>query len=288
MLAQIVLILALLLILVGMIMVLLDAFSESFLWGLLVLLLVPVFGPIYSFVKWHKAQARNGFAISLVGLVMMGAGIYGRGAQIIIPGLSLSNQEIVNSLPSASPSSEPLSNEDAAAKIVFEDGVEYDPILSTDKDRFSNEDIEALAPQADKTVKGSQRSKIRKDLLDVADVDFSVGSNVEIIFVDGSNKRGRLIASSEDSISLEEQTSGGMVSFEHNFEKIKSIFILVDPGAAPPPPVMAKQELVVPVTDDGIDNAVADKLAPLEDKLAPPEQEIQAGQYTNNVPPPSE
>ncbi len=42
------------------------------------------------------------------------------------------------------------------------------------------------------------------------------------------------------------------------------------------------------MTDDGIDNAIADKLAPLEDKLALPEQEIQAGQYTNNVPPPSE
>ncbi len=280
MLAQTILILALLLILVGMIMVLLDAFSESFLWGLLVLFFVPIFGPIYSFVKWHKSQARNGFAMSLVGLVMMGAGIYGRGAQIIIPGLSLSNQEIVNSLPSASPSSEPLSNEEAAAKIVFEDGAEYDPILSTDKDRFSNEEIEALAPQVDKTVKGSQRSKIRKVLLDIADIEFSVGSNVEVVFVDGPKKRGRMIASSEDSISLEEQTSGGMVSFEHNFEKIESVFILIDPSAAPLPPVVAKQERVVP-EDDSTKNAGAEKQAPHE-------QEIKAGQYANSVTPPSE
>jgi len=77
MLAQVVLILALLLMLVGMIMVLLDAFKESFLWGLMVLLIPPLFVPIYSFVKWSRSQARNGFAMTLVGLVMAGVGAYG-------------------------------------------------------------------------------------------------------------------------------------------------------------------------------------------------------------------
>lgn len=274
MLAQIVLILALLLILVGMIMVLLDAFSESFIWGLLVLLLVPIFGPIYSFVKWHKDQARNGFAMSLVGVVLVVAGIYGGGVHSI-PGLG--NQEIVKNLPSALPPAEPLSNEEAAAKIEIEDDGEYDPILSTNKDRYSTKEIEPLAPKEDKTVKHAVRTKVRKIPLSIEDVDLSIGSYVEVVFVDGATKRGRLIASAEDSISLEEQKSGGMVSFEHKFEKIKSIVLLIDPSAAPPPPVVKKQD---PVSKPGasVETTVSKELVTPEHEtsITPPTLEQQA------------
>ena len=233
MLAQTVLILALLLILVGLIMVLLDAFSEGFLWGLLVLI-VPIFGPVYCFIKWNKDQARNGFAMSLVGIVMAAAGIYGGGAHGI-PGLA--DQEIVKNLPSALPSSEPLPNEAAAAKITIEDDEAYDPILSTDKDKFSAKEIEPLAPKEDKTVR-SARPKVRKVSLHAEDIELSIGRNVEVVFVDGVKKRGRLIANTENSISLEEQISGGSISFEHKLNNIRSISLLVDPSAAPPPPVV--------------------------------------------------
>lgn len=255
MLAQIVVILALLLILVGLIMVLLDAFSEGLIWGLLVLL-VPITGPVYCFIKWHKDQARNGFAMSLVGLVMVAAGIYGGGVHSI-PGLE--NQEIVKNLPSALPEDEPLSNEEAAANIEIEDEGEYDPILSTNKDRFSTTEIDPLAPKEDKTVKSTGRPKIRKVRLDIADIDFSIGSDIEVIFIDGTKKRGRLIASAEDSISLEEQIVGGSVSFEHNFEKIKSILLLIDPSKAPPPPVVKKQD-PAQESENNIDTAVSDNL----------------------------
>ena len=243
MLAQIALILGLLLILVGMIMVLLDAFSESFFWGLLVLLLVPIFGPIYAFVKWNRSQARNGFAMSLVGIVMSAVGIYGGGASSI-PGLA--DQEIVKNLPSALPSDEPLPNEEEAAsiKIEGEDDEEYDPILSTNENRFSSKEIEPLAPKEDKTVSNVARPKVQKVKLDLADIDSAIGSNVEVVFTDGTIKRGRLIASSEASISLEEQISGGMISFEHSLEKIQSILLLRDPGAVTPPPVAKKQETI--------------------------------------------
>ena len=118
MLSQIVLILALLLLLVGMIMVMFDAFSESSIWGFLVLLLPPMFVPIYSFVKWNKSQARNGFAMALVGIVMAGVGIYG-GGLLSVPGIS--DNEIVNKLPTAKPKDKPLSNEKAAANVKLED-----------------------------------------------------------------------------------------------------------------------------------------------------------------------
>lgn len=236
MLAQIVLILALLLILVGMIMVLLDAFSEGFLWGLLVLL-VPPFAPIYCFIKWKKDQARNGFAISLVGIVMVSVGLYGGGMQSIPV---LSNYEIVKKLPTALPSEEPLSNEKLAAEVEIDEEGNYDPLLSDDKDKYSAQEIGALPPKEDHSVISTGRSKVRKFPLAVEDLELAVDSNIEVIFVDGGVKRGKLIAFTDESISLEEQIGSGFVSFEHNFEKIRSMILLVDPGAAPPPPLVEK------------------------------------------------
>ncbi len=237
MLAQIVLILALLLILAGLIMVLLDAFSEGLIWGLFVLL-IPPFAPVYCFIKWKKDQARNGFAMSLIGVVLVGVGFYGGGLHSI-PGLS--DQEMLKYLPTASPSNEPLPNDKQAADITLGQEGEYDPLLSDDKDKFSSTEISALAPNEDKSVKGSGRAKIRKFSLAVEDLELAVGSVIEVTFNDGDIKRGSLIAYSDESLSLEQQISGGFISYEHKFNTIRSIVLLVDPGATPPPPLVKKQ-----------------------------------------------
>ena len=237
MLAQITLILAFLLILAGMVMVLLDAFSEGFFWGLLVLI-VPPFAPVYCFIKWKKDQARNGFAMSLVGIAMVSVGLYGGGVQSI-PGLS--DYEIVKNLPTALPSEEPLPNEKLAAEVKIDEEGEYDPLLSDDKDKYSVQEIGALPPKEDHSVKSTGRAKVRKFPLAIEDLVLAVDSNIEVRFVDGEIKRGKLIAYTDESISLEEQIGSGFVSFEHNFEKIRSMALLVDPGAAPPPPLVEKQ-----------------------------------------------
>ena len=235
MLAQVVLILALLLILVGMIMVLLDAFSESFFWGLLVLLVPPIFVPIYSFVKWRKSQARNGFAMTLVGLVMAGVGAYGGGLQ----GIPLLDEyEVVSNLPTAGPNEEPLPNEEAAAKVELEDKDSYDPMLSTDKDRFSASEIEPLAPNEDKTVKNVGKSKVRAVNVPIENVSASMGANIEITLNDGEKHTGILVNSTEDSISIEQQAGGGTVSYEYTLDKITSIVRLTRPSATTALPVV--------------------------------------------------
>jgi len=247
MLAQIVLILALLLILAGMIMVLLDAFSEGFLWGLLVLL-VPLFAPAYSFIKWKKDQARNGFALSLVGIAMAIVGLYGGGVQSIPV---LSDYEIVKKLPTSLPSEEPLPNEKLAAEVKLDEESDYDPLLSDNKDKYSAKEIGALPPKEDHSVKSTGRAKVRKFPLAIEDLELAVDTIIEVIFVDGEVKRGKLIAYTEESLSLEEQISGGFVSFEHNFEKIRSTVLLVDPDAAPPPPLVEKRK-DLPETEERI------------------------------------
>lgn len=253
MIAQILLALALILILVGSVMILLDAFSESAFWGILVLLVAPIFGPFFAFVHWYKSRARNGFALSFFGMVLLAAGVYGGGIRSIPV---LADQEIVKNLPSALPSDEPLPNDEAAANIKIDAAVEgeYDPILSTDKERFSANEIDPLAPQQDKTLRGNARPKVRKVPLHGDDIYASIGRNIEVTFTDGSRKSGKLIANAEDSISLEQHVGGGSISFEHKLDKVRSISLLVDPGAAPPAPTVKKKEVLdeaVPVTTPG-------------------------------------
>lgn len=235
MLAQIVVILALLLILVGMIMVLLDAFNESFFWGLMVLLLPPIFVPIYSFVKWNKSQARNGFAMGLVGLVMAGVGVYGGGLQNIP---LLDDNEMVSNLPTATPKNEPLSNEDEAAKVELVDEENYDPMLSTDKDRFASKDIEPLAPEEDKTVKNFGKGKSHAVHIALENISSSMGSNIEITLNDGVKHAGTLVRATEDSISIEQQSSGGTVSYEYSLDKIQSAVRLTRATNTITPPVV--------------------------------------------------
>lgn len=235
MLAQVVLILALLLILVGMIMVLLDAFNESFFWGLMVLLVPPVFVPIYSFVKWNKSQARNGFAMALVGLVTAGVGAYGGGLR----GLPLiSDHELVSNLPTATPKDEPLPNEEEAAKVELDDEDVYDPVLSTDKDRFSADEIEPLAPEEDKTVKNFGKGKSRAVNIPLENISASMGANIEITLNDGAKHSGTLVRATEDSISIEQQTSGGTVSFEYILDKVRSVKRFTKPSNITTPPVV--------------------------------------------------
>ncbi len=235
MLAQIVLILALLLILVGMIMVLLDAFNESFFWGLMVLLVPPIFVPVYSFVKWNKSQARNGFAMGLVGLVMAGVGAYGGGLQNIP---LLDDNEIVSNLPTATPKDEPLANEEEAAKVELEDEETYDPMLSTDKDRFTSKEIEPLAPEEDKTVKSVGKGKSRAVRIALENISASMGSNIEVTLSDGVKHAGTLVRTTEDSISIEQQSSGGTVSYEYALDKIQSVVRLTRPTNTITPPVV--------------------------------------------------
>ena len=234
MLAQIVLILALLLLLVGMIMVLLDAFNESLIWGLLVLLVPPLFIPIYSFAKWTKSQARNGFAMALTGLVLAGIGIYGGGLHGVP---LLGEHEIVENIPTAVPKEEPLPNEELAAQVELEDEESYDPMLSTDKDRFTASEIEPLAPKEDKTVKNFGTNKQSAIPVPLEQISSTIGANVEVRFVDGSTQHGTLVKTTEDSISIEQQAGGGTVSYEYTLDKIQSIVRFTRPKPVEPPPV---------------------------------------------------
>ena len=216
--AQAILILALILIFIGFVLLLKSSFKEGFLWTLMVII-VPLI-PIYGLLKWSNSKARNGFSLLLIGLVLGGIGIYGGG----LKGLPiLSDNEIVSNIPTATSNDEPLSNAEEAAQVKLEDGESYDPVLSTDKDRYSANEIVPLAPEEDKTVTGMSSQKQRAVKLPLEEVSDSIGSVIEVSFKDGKQYSGTLVSTTEDSLTIEQASGGGTVSYEYTFDKIDSV-----------------------------------------------------------------
>jgi len=143
------------------------------------------------------------------------------------------DHEIVKNIPTATPSDEPLSNEEEAAKVELEDGENYDPTLSTDKDRFTSSEIEPLAPEEDKTIKNISSQKPRAVKIPIESIANSIGAVVEVTFKDGNIYSGKLIGASEDSLTIEQAASGGIVSYEYTFDKIDSVVRYTKPNPIP-------------------------------------------------------
>ena len=190
-----------------------------------------------------KSQARNGFAMALVGLFMVGVGVYGGGLQNLP---FVSDSEIVSNIPTAVPKDEPLPNEEEAANVKLDDEESYDPILSTDKDRYTSKEIEPLAPEEDKTVKNFSKRKSTAVKVPLENIGSSLGANIEITLNDGVKHVGTLVRSTEDSISIEQQAGGGMVSYEYTLDKIQSVLRLTKPKETITPPVVETKETITP------------------------------------------
>ncbi|MBT8123774.1 MAG: hypothetical protein KJO81_03000 [Gammaproteobacteria bacterium] len=111
-------------------------------------------------------------------------------------------------------------------------------MLSTDKDRYSADEIEPLAPGEDKTVKNIGKGKLRAVNIPLENISASIGANIEITLSDGEKHSGTLVRATEDSISIEQQTSGGTVSFEYTLDKVKSVKRFTKPSNTITPPVV--------------------------------------------------
>jgi len=122
--------------------------------------------------------------------------------------------------------------------VELEDEESYDPMLSTDKDAFSSSEIEPLAPKADETVKSVGKKKSRAVPIAVNDLSSSMGAGIEITLNDGNKYSGTLVRVTEDSVSIEQQASGGTVSYEYTLDKIQSVVRLSKPTKSVAPPVV--------------------------------------------------
>ena len=87
----------------------------------------------------------------------------------------------------------------------------------------------------DKTIKNISSQKPRAVPIPLESVANSIGAVVEVKFKDGNQYSGKLIGASEDSFTIEQAASGGIVSYEYTFDKIDSVVRYTKPKPIPKP-----------------------------------------------------
>ncbi|MEJ2115707.1 MAG: hypothetical protein P8X88_06600, partial [Gammaproteobacteria bacterium] len=111
-------------------------------------------------------------------------------------------------------------------------------------------------------------------------ISSAMGADVEITLNEGVKHVGTLVRSTENSISIEQQASGGMVSYEYTLDKIQSVLRLTKPKKTVTPPavkiketetssVVETKEIVTPPVVES-EEAIIPSAAETKDIVTPP------------------
>ena len=245
--------------LIGFIMIVIQAFKQSAMWGIAVLL-IPFVG--FVFVARYWTEGRNGFLISVVGLLVAGVAIYGGGEKEIQAEKHLGKVDQVLDKAGVDVSKIPVP-EKATEKVTETVGELLDKRpgsfevpnqaeaeaagIDTEKDIYAIEaeeeelevkiqplspDPQVAAPDAGlKTVKMSLQPVSRQRLPDY------IGHDLRVYLAGGEIKEGVLeaISTTGDSLSLRQSVSAGEITYEYPFSKIEWIEVFAEAGTVPAP-----------------------------------------------------
>jgi hypothetical protein len=253
------LIAGIIILLAGYIMIAIQAFRQSALWGLAVLF-VPFAG--FVFVARYWQEGRNGFLVSVVGLLVTAVAIYGGGEKEIEAEKHLGKVDQVLDKAGVDVSKIPVP-EQATEKVTKTVGglLEKRPGnievpnqaaaeaagVDTEKDIYAIEaeeeeagvNIEPLSPEPQvaspvaglKTVKMSLQPVSRKRLPDY------IGYDLRVYLSGGEYEEGVLesLSTTGDSLSLKQRVSAGEITYEYPFSKIEWIEVFAEAGTVPAP-----------------------------------------------------
>jgi hypothetical protein len=292
-----ILLVGLVLLCAGVVMVLSAAFRFRVAWGVAILLM-PLIYPLYAVLHWSESRPRNGFLLSIVGLLVASVALYGgagRDVLALVSGVPSEQvqskvQELVEKVPTAAPPDEPLPNEAKAAKVSGSQAGTYDPILGDDE--FAFQKIEPLPPREDKRVQVTAPA-VRYEFQQVVPALASHfhGTRARLTTKAGELKEGVLRGSHVDSVVMEIPFQGGVAAFEFPFSDIDRLSVYEARGAVaaltPPEPVPG--ELQAQEMQSGeVQGAQPEAAAPVEVQVAQPEAaapvEAQAAQPEAPVP----
>ncbi len=299
MLAVIVLLVGVALLLWGVLLVLSDAWRHGLVWFLGIIIIFPLVYPLFIILNRKRGTTRNGFLMSLSGLLIVMAAFYG-GVGKYLPFKEA--QEISKRIPTADPPDEPLPNEAEAQAIQVPEG--YEPLTEDELD-IPAEEL-ALPPKQDKSVSPVIKTTPRRFYQAVAVNDASkyIGKQVRVHTEQGSTAVGKLVAGKGSKLTLEQSKTikGGDAAFEHTYQGVTTLEVydtkLPEPVVAPletvpidagsdlqppqyepqtivPPPVEAVPE-VIPQSQPAVEPVVEDVSRELGEVLGTgvPQQEI--------------
>lgn len=227
-----VLIVGLVLLFFGLYLILSYAFRSQLSWAWAMVFL-PVIYPVYSILRWSESKVRNGFLASVIGFSLVTTAIYGGALHELLSltedvsdgPLQSSLQELSTNLPQAQPSGKPLPNEAEASAITFPEGEDYDPIYGDEN--FTYDSLEPLPPKEDRRVSATKMQPVpyAYKQIELSKLDAFHGRQMKLITKQGDTKEGRLLASSDVSLSLEIPFKNGFAAFEYEFDKIADVFV---------------------------------------------------------------
>lgn len=213
--------------LLGYGLVVVAGFRREFLWGLINL--VP--GVSLAFVLLHWRRARLGFIISLMGLVVVAAALYGGADSTVEEKLARHDLGVEIQMPVTRPWDEELPNQALVRQIEAETGepleiIEFDPFAPTTARPLPPAESFRLAPDRQRAPR-AYREAIPAEWGELE------GERVRLTLADGNMREGNLIAVTGRSLFIQQVVMGGHVAFEYRRHDVRRMEVWDIKGAPP-------------------------------------------------------
>jgi|GEM_PF-645918 len=241
--------------LIGLLILLIQAFKQSVLWGLAVLL-IPFAGIVFAIRFWE--EARNGFLVFIVGLLITGVAFYGGGEKEIQADKHLGKVDQVLDKAGVDVSKIPVP--EAATEKVAEilekrpgnvevpnQAVAEAQGIDTEKDIYVQEAeeeeagviIEPLSPEPQVASPKAQLTTVKMSLQPVARKRLPdyIGYDMRVHLAGGEIEEGVLdsLSTTGDSLSLKQRVSAGEITYEYPFSKIEWLEVFAEADTVPAP-----------------------------------------------------
>lgn len=241
--------------LIGLLILVIQAFKQSPLWGLAVLL-IPFAGIVFAVRFWE--EARNGFLVFVVGLLITGVAFYGGGEKEIQAEKHLEKvDEVLDKagvdvsripVPEAATEkvAEILEKRPGNIEVPNQAAAEAQGI-DTEKDIYAQEAeeeeagviIEPLSPEPQVASPEAQLTTVKMSLQPVARKRLPdyIGYDMRVHLAGGEIEEGVLdsLSTTGDSLSLRQRVSAGEITYEYPFSKIEWLEVFAEADTVPAP-----------------------------------------------------
>lgn len=204
------------------------------------LALIPGFNLLLVTRGWDRPMIRNGFLLSIVGLLLGAVGYYGGGERELLAhleeaGIETSEIDIPVEVPIEVPIKVEITrpHEIEVPNQAEAEAAGVDTTRSVlDEPPIGTRDVKALPPKDSKRIVARQ-VEYRFEPTCPALLGEDIGRRVRVLLREGGVREGKLVLATQTSMSVEQKVSGGDVSFEYPFDQIQSLEVYDVAGKRP-------------------------------------------------------
>jgi len=230
------------LVLIGSLMIVIEAFKISFWWGLAVLF-IPLAGLVFVIMNWR--EGRNGAYVLILGTLLSGVAFYGGADRELELGKQLDKANVdVNKIPMDPRVSELLEQRPTMVEVPNEEAAQAQGI-DTEKDLYEIEAEQEEAPLVIPMIEEAKKAKpveMQKVAMAYQPVSRKrlpeyLGSSLRVHTTDGRDHEGVLIEVSDynEALYLSQRVASGDVTYEYPFAKVEWIEVYAEVGKVPVP-----------------------------------------------------